>query len=187
MPAKKPIALIAKHLTKAEQSARTERESEITPITLLSAEIPDSLKGGEYKHAAKVWIRSINLYAELKGVIATSLDENLLVKYCKAEQQFVELEGFRSEKIQEWEGFKNRAKKINLTSEENQIKEWRRMWSVINEMEKIVTVFDARLDAKGKYIHSLEQSLYLTPRSRSGVAPTEKEKAKGDIFGDEFG
>ena len=34
---------------------------------------------------------------------------------------------------------------------------------------------DARLDGKRKLIFSLAQSLYLTPRSRAGVAPEEKD------------
>lgn len=34
---------------------------------------------------------------------------------------------------------------------------------------------DARMDGKRKLVFALAQSLYLTPRSRAGVAPTEKE------------
>jgi hypothetical protein len=37
---------------------------------------------------------------------------------------------------------------------------------------------DARLDGKRKLLHSIAQSLYLTPRSRAGVAPPEKEPEK---------
>ena len=54
------------------------------------------------------------------------------------------------------------------------------MWRIVSDMEKIIIVLDARLDGKGKYLHSLEQSLYLTPRSRAGVAPVQKEKEKED-------
>ena len=35
---------------------------------------------------------------------------------------------------------------------------------------------DARLDGKRKLIHLLAQSLYLTPRSRAGVVPPQKEE-----------
>ena len=186
MPAKKPLSLIAKHLTNDERSERSARESSLMPLTKLSEKIPQSIEGEEYKLAASIWKRSVILYTELKSVIATPLDENLLIKYCIAEQQFKELEGFRNEKISEWEDIKGKAKKIKLTDNADQINAWRRMWIVVNEMEKIITMLDARLDAKGKYIHSLQQSLYLTPRSRAGVEPQLKEKAKKDTFGKNF-
>jgi phage terminase small subunit len=39
---------------------------------------------------------------------------------------------------------------------------------------------DARLDGKRKLLHTLSQSLYLTPRSRAGVAPEQKEPEHDD-------
>jgi hypothetical protein len=182
MPAKKPLSLIERHFTKEERESRLLRESALEPITQLSADIPESLQGKEYKHAAQVWKKSIDLYSELQSKVATSLDQNLLIKYCKADQQFIELENLRSEKISQWESCKEKAKRIKMTSDEKQLKTWSNMWHIVNDMEKIIIVLDARLDGKGKYLHSLEQSLYLTPRSRSGVAPTEKAKEKEDIL-----
>ena len=186
MPAKKPLALLESHLTKAEIQERSDRESALIPSEMLSIEIPPGLMGKRYEYAAKVWQRCITLYKELSATIATPLDENLLEKYCKAEQQFVEIEKMRDEKIAECETARDKAKKIKLSSDEKQIKEWRRMWDIVNGMEKNVTALDARLDAKGKYIHTMQQSLYLTPRSRSGVAPKAKEKPIVDPFGSKF-
>jgi phage terminase small subunit len=186
MPAKKPLPLLESHLTKAEIQERSERESALTPTELLSAEIPAGLRGKRYEYAAKVWRRCISLYMELSATIATPLDENLLEKYCKAEQQFIEMEKMREEKIAECEVARDKASKIKLGSDEKQIKEWRLMWDMVNGMEKIVTVLDARLDAKGKYIHSMQQSLYLTPRSRAGVAPKKKEPKVIEMFAEQF-
>ena len=180
MPAKKPLTMIEKHLTKEERESRLLRESALEPITQLSADVPFPLQGKSNKHAAQVWSRSIQLYSELKGKVATSLDQNLLIKYCKADQQFLELENLRSEKISQWEESKAKAKRVKLTSDEKQINAWAKMWRIVSDMEKIIIVLDARLDGKGKYLHSLEQSLYLTPRSRAGVAPVQKEKEKED-------
>jgi hypothetical protein len=44
---------------------------------------------------------------------------------------------------------------------------------------------DARLDGKRKMVFALAQSMYLTPRSRAGVAPPEKppEKPKSKMGG----
>lgn len=186
MPAKKPLSLLESHLTKAERQERIGRESALTPSELLSGDIPPGLTGKRYEYAAKVWRRCVSLYKELSSTIATPLDENLLEKYCKAEQQFVEMEKMRAEKIADCESAKEKAKKIKLGSDEKHIKEWRKMWEIVNGMEKTVTVLDARLDAKGKYIHSMQQSLYLTPRSRAGVTPKKKDAQVIDSFGKDF-
>ena len=186
MPAKKPLSLLESHLTKTEIEERSARESALMPSELLSLEIPPGLMGKRYEYAAKVWRRCVSLYKELSATIATPLDENLLEKYCKAEQQFVEMEKMRDGKIAECEDAREKAKKIKLGSDEKQIKEWRRMWDIVNGMEKNVTALDARLDAKGKYIHTMQQSLYLTPRSRAGVTPKRKEMHIIDSFGSAF-
>ena len=39
---------------------------------------------------------------------------------------------------------------------------------------------DQRMDRKGARLDTLRQQLYLTPRSRAGVAPSEKEKEEVD-------
>jgi hypothetical protein len=182
MPAKKPLALIVRHDTKKEIRERSERESAMVPTELLSVDVPHALEGERYKYAAKAWKRCVSLYLDLQSAIATPLDENLLVKYCKAEQQFIEMEKLRDEKINEWEVARGKANKIKLTGDAKQLKEWRQMWELINDMERVITVLDARLDAKGKYIHSMQQSLYLTPRSRAGVTPSKRKAEVIDVF-----
>jgi len=186
MPAKKPLSLLESHLTKAELQERSARESALMPSELLSIEVPPGLMGKHYEYAANVWRRCVGLYTQLSATIATPLDENLLEKYCKAEQQFVEVEKMRDEKIAECESARDKAKRIELGNDEKQVKEWRQMWNIVNGMEKLVTVLDARLDAKGKYIHTMQQSLYLTPRSRAGVTPKKKEAQVIDSFGSDF-
>lgn len=44
----------------------------------------------------------------------------------------------------------------------------------MHDLETLLAV-DARLDRKATRLDSLRQALYLTPRSRAGVTPTEKE------------
>lgn len=186
MPAKKPLALIVRHSTKDEKKDRLAQESAMTPIEMLSLEVPPALQGERYKYAAGVWVRCIGLYLELQKMLATPLDENLLIKYCKAEQQFVEIEQFRDEKIKELASIREKAGKIKLTSDAKQLKEWRQVLMAINDMEKNIAFLDARLDAKGKYIHSMQQSLYLTPRSRAGVNPQKKREEVVDLFSKQF-
>lgn len=186
MPAKKHSSLIVRHSTKDEKKDRLSQESAMTPIEMLSLEVPPALQGERYRYAAGVWIRCIGLYLELQTMLATPLDENLLIKYCKAEQQFVEIEQFRNEKIEELISTREKARKIKLTGNVKQLKEWRQIQTTINEMEKNIASLDARLDAKGKYIHSMQQSLYLTPRSRAGVSPQKKREEVIDLFSKQF-
>lgn len=176
MPAKKSISLSVRHSTKSEIEERRLQESAMTPIEMLSLEVPPDLQGKRYRYAAAVWVRCVGLYLELQNVLATPLDENLLIKYCKAEQQFVEIEQMRDEKILDLKTAKEKAKKVKLTGDAERNKAWQQIWRVIGDIEKSIATLDARLDAKGKYIHSMQQSLYLTPRSRAGVAPKNKQE-----------
>jgi hypothetical protein len=186
MPAKKPMSLIVRHNTKNEKKNRLDQESAMTPVEMLSLETPPALQGEQYRYAASVWVRCIGLYLELQSMLATPLDENLLIKYCKAEQQFVEMERLRDEHIKELVSIREKAGKIKLTGDAKQLKEWRQVLIAINNIEKNIASLDARLDAKGKYIHSMQQSLYLTPRSRAGVTPPKKREEVIDLFSKQF-
>jgi hypothetical protein len=115
----------------------------------------------------------VGLYAELEGKIATSFDEDLLVKYCLLEEEVVELADMRKTIKAEWQDQLKAVKKIKTTVENFQ--QVGQMWSIVNALFTRFQGMDARLDGKRKLLHALSMSLYLTPRSRAGVEPPMKE------------
>lgn len=123
----------------------------------------------------------MGLYMEIEGKIATSFDEDLLVKYCLLEEEALELADMRKTIKKEWEDQLKAAKRFKPNSKE--IKEYVKMWEIVNALFQRFQGMDARLDGKRKLLHALSQSLYLTPRSRAGVEPPmkEPEKPKSDM------
>ena len=149
------------------------------PKTLLTAAVPVRLRGRAHTLAAAVWKRTVSLYLELEGDIVTAFDYDLLVKYCLLEEEMVELEVMRGQIKIDWETNAKAAKKIKPNTDT--LKDWVQMWNVVNGLFQRFQGIDARLDGKRKLLHILAQSLYLTPRSRAGVAPAEKEvEPEGD-------
>lgn len=172
MPASKPSSLNVRHDTKAGRDERTAAESAMTPKTIIkSSAVPARLKGRST--ASATWKRLIKLYEEIDGTIVTSFDEDVLVKYCLLEEELIELEKMRKTMLEDWESNNKTAKKIKPTPDT--LKTWVQMWDVVNAMYQRFQGMDARLDGKRKLLYTLSQSLYLTPRSRAGVSPKEKE------------
>lgn len=174
MPAKKPISLNRRNDTKEDRESRGNAEISMTPRTELPIKPPDALKG--HKLAAATWTRVVGLFHEVEGKIATSFDADLLVKYCLLEEEVVELALLRKTIRKEWENELKAAKKIKAT--DKNLKEWVAMWGIVNALFARFQGMDARLDGKRKLLHTLSQSLYLTPRSRAGVEPPTKESDK---------
>jgi phage terminase small subunit len=174
MPASKPASLVIRNDLKADREQRAASESAMTPRTQLKLAAPTRLKG--HAQATATWKRIVGLYSEIDGVIATSFDEDLLIKYCLLEEEVLELAKMRKTMRDDWESNQKTAKKIKPNSET--LKIWVQMWDVVNGMYQRFQGMDARLDGKRKLLHTLSQSLYLTPRSRAGVAPPEKEPEK---------
>jgi hypothetical protein len=150
----------------------------VTPKTLLKASVPTRLRGRDHTYAAGTWCWAIKIYAEVEGTLATAFDQPLLEKYCLLEEQVIELEKLRKTIREDWESSSKAAKKIKPNADT--LKDWVAMWNVVNALFQRFQGIDARLDGKVKLLHSISQSLYLTPRSRAGVAPTEKEQQKDD-------
>lgn len=175
MPARKPKSLIKRHSTNKEKADRAAAEQALTPVTKLTLEPPTMLKGHEY--AAALWTRLVRLYAETEGEVATAFDMNSLVKYCLVEEELIWLEKQRLDIFEEVEALKKAiAKKPGAKASEWQWKVYISQQNQYSGMLARMQGFDARLDGKRKLAHTLEQSLYLNPRSRAGVAPPEKEK-----------
>lgn len=174
MPASKPGTLSKRHSTAAERKGKKAAESAVTPRTGLTLKHPDELKG--HKTAIATWKRTVSLYAEVDGTIATAFDRDLLVKYCLLEEELLELAAMRKEIKQEYATQLKAARRFKPTSKE--IKDYVNMWNMVNGLFQRFQGMDARLDGKRKLLHVLSQSLYLTPRARAGVPPPEKPPEK---------
>lgn len=146
----------------------------MTPRTQLTLTSPPALRG--HARAIAAWKRMISLYNELDRAIATAFDLDLLVKYCLLEEEVVELAEMRKVIKGDWETSQKAAKRIKPNTET--LKDWVQMWNIVNALFQRFQGMDARLDGKRKLLLALYQSLYLTPRSRAGVAPPEKEPEK---------
>lgn len=170
MPATKPTGLQVRHATRSERTARAESDAALTPSVPLTSATPAALRGHAY--ASRLWVHLIKLYSSIDAVIVTSLDRELLVRYCLLEEETRELMSLRKTIAAEWRSQLKSAKKIKPSADN--LKDWVRMWEIVNALFQRFQGMDARLDGKRKLLVQVEQSLYLTPRSRAGVAPTEK-------------
>jgi phage terminase small subunit len=95
--------------------------------------------------AQETWRRLIRLYRSTKGTIITAFDRDVLIEYCRSCQELAELRILRKNLMKG-------GKDIDLLLQ-----------------------VDARLDRKATRLDGLRSVLYLTPRSRAGVSPVEKE------------
>ncbi len=172
MPARKPAALHKRHSTKREKSARAASESASAPKTQLTTRPPDRLKG--HRAAIEVWKRLIGLYAETQGTMITAFDEDVLVKYCLAEEDLQELFLLRAQIKKLWTAHTRLLKTLKPTAKN--LKEYFGALMQANALLQRYQGMDARMDGKRKLVFSLAQSLYLTPRARAGVAPAPKAK-----------
>lgn len=183
MPAKKPLSLSKRHSTRQEIDQRAEAESAMTPTTQLSTAPPPLLQ--KHRVARGVWSRLVQLYLGTQGTLITAFDEDLLVKYCVLEEECIWLEGKRAEvdkvaaRVNKLLANKEKAKQIDAESYVALLQQYS---SLLTRVQGL----DARLDGKRKLIHSLAQSLFLTPRSRSGVAPARREPEEPDEFGKQY-
>ncbi len=175
MPAKKPSALNDRdrHQSAADRDARASAESAMAPKTALTNNPPAALTGKVHTKAAGHWKRIIGLYLEVDGTIATAFDENIIVKYCLVLEECDWLFDIRTEVEDEYRKANKLLSKIKPKGD--QLKDYFGALSQVNALLTRLQGFDARLDGKRKLALTLEQSLYLTPRARAGVAPAEKE------------
>ena len=174
MPKSKPTTLLKRHDTKADRTARVDAESSMEPMTKLTAKAPAELKG--HRTAIDVWRRLMGLYLETEGTIITSFDADVLVKYCLAEEELQELAKLRSEIKKMWDAHSKMIGRMKPNAES--MKDYFNALMQANALLQRFQGMDARMDGKRKLVFALAQSLYLTPRSRAGVAPPNKEPDK---------
>lgn len=174
MPAKKPTALIPNsHESNQNKSARAAAEVAFTPDRKIPKAPPPRLKG--HSTASALWRELVTLYDSIDGQIITAFDAPLLEKYCLLEEECDWLEGLRSEHVKILDDLRKDVVKPK-NKNPDQWKLYINLLTQYNITQARVKDLDARRDAKIRVIHSLAQSLYLTPRSRAGVAPGEKQQ-----------
>ena len=170
MPAKKPKSLTKRHDTKKDRQAREDGEKAFTPKTSISKTAPTALKG--HARAVTTWRRLVGLYFETEGTIITAFDEDLLIKYCLAEEELGQLYKIRGEILKLWTTHSKKV--LTIKPDPKQLNNYYNALAQANALLQRFQGMDARLDGKRKMVVLIAQSLYLTPRSRAGVAPQEK-------------
>lgn len=186
MAPRKPSNLIVRHDTAEEAAARTAREAAVRPGRALPKAAPAALRGHEV--ASVAWRELMRLYGEIEGEIVSRLDLHLLVDYCMLFEQLSEIDRMRKVTYKLWlelgarhdklvrEAYDlakadDEAMKAEAEAKEEQAIE---VASKILDAFEAVTKLDGRADRKRDLLFKLRQSLYLTPRARAGVAPTNK-------------
>jgi hypothetical protein len=179
MPARKPSALLTRHDTLADTETRSAAESAVTPARRLPESLDATLTG--HPIAAREWRRLMKIYNSLDAEIVSRLDMGMLLDYCILIEQLEELDMLRASAVAEWKALKKIIDDVKKKIDENpdekiDLKQFTKAAEAVNwAYNKIITT-DGRVDRKRALIFQLRQSLYLTPRSRAGVAPTEKPK-----------
>jgi hypothetical protein len=171
MPARKPHALHRPSRHTAASEARERAESALAPKTKLASKPPAAL--AHNPEAARTWKRLIALFREVQATMITAFDEDLLVKYCLAKAELQELKTIREEVKRSWELHKKLLERFR--PKPDQLKDYFGALQQANALLQRYQGIDARLDGKRKLLHALQQSMYLTPRSRAGTAPAERE------------
>ena len=180
MPAKKPASLNKRHDLKAVRKKRTDGEAALQPKNPLLLKPPARLK--EYRGAGALWRRMIEMYRGLDAAIVSRMDQDMLVSYCILDVQEAEMDNLSAAAVKNYikaqEILDRIAKKDDV--DPKLLIKWQ---DSVNWCLGNIVKLDARVDRKRALLHVLRQSLYLTPRSRAGVAPAEKapEKPKGDM------
>lgn len=176
MPAHKPSSLNKRKDSKQDRAARVALESMVTPATELTITPPAELRGR--KIACSVWVRVLSLQSETQAAkegspIITAFDERSLITFCKMIQEERMLEEKLSKLDIAQEDFYKKATKIKANKDN--FKDFVSMWSQFNGLTSNFKGMSARLDAHRAGMNEIAKSMYLTPASRAGVAPTKKE------------
>jgi len=152
----------------------------MTPRRRLPESEPAALK--KHPVAAREWRRLISMYNELDAEIVSRLDMGMLLDYCMLLEQTEELDELRKASVDGWRsaqqilGAFQERQNDDPDAESIDIKTWIKAQEAVNWAYDKVIKIDGRVDRKRALLLQLRQSLYLTPRSRAGVAPAEKPK-----------
>jgi len=172
MPARKPKDLNTRAETKAARARRADGETALTPRRPLTAVPPSQLTGDV---ARRTWVEIVSIYLMLDARIISLLDMGLLLDFCEASQQLAEMDAMRTDAITNYHNAQAARDKANDATD---IKIFAMLTNAVNWAFDNSVKLDARVDQKRKMLHTMRQSLYLTPRSRAGFIPEEKPPKK---------
>jgi hypothetical protein len=175
MPAKKPQSLNKRHSTKTERQQRADHEAALTPKSSLKIEPPAQLSGTV---ARDTWTETMALYFALDARIVSVLDRGLLVDYCTTTDQLAEIDDLRAKAMSNYIKSQKSLDKVLEGKKKNpdtiNPKELLQLINAVNwQMDEIIKL-DSRADRKRALLHTMRQSLYLTPRSRAMMVPPDK-------------
>jgi hypothetical protein len=171
MPAPKPHGLITRHQLTADRQKRAAGEAALQPRDPLQQKPPERLHG--HDHASALWRQLILMYTGLAAEIVSNMDQDMLVDYCLLDEQCIEMDKLRQAAMRNYTR-SQRALDRRAESKTIDIKSLARLQDSVNWCLNEIVKLDARVDRKRALLHTLRQSLYLTPRSRAGVTPPEK-------------
>ena len=171
MPARKPLSLQSRHSTNDEITAREKADESMQSEKAFSVREPADLKG--HKTACKVWRRTIREYEKLEAQLVSKLDYDLLIDYCLTMEQMEEINELRESARDVWRTLQV-AYRDAVKSHE--VIEAKLLAPRVTDSFDSIVKLDARLDQKRKYLLTVRQSLYMTPRSRTGQAPEKKDE-----------
>jgi hypothetical protein len=170
MSARKPVALLTFHNSKADQQKRAEQERVTTPKKGLAKTPPKELTG---KIAREVWKETISLFLSLETQIITNFETSLLLDYCKSCEQLIEIDCLRSKALGRYETLQN-VLNGELDKKDTDPKLLSKLREAVhNEIDLIIKI-DGRADNKRKLILVFRQSLLMTPKSRGRGVITAK-------------
>lgn len=172
MPAAKPKDLTKRHNTKTDRRKRADGEAAITPVIPLTVTPPSQLSG---EVAIRTWTETIAIYLRLPAAIVSILDLGLLTDYCIANQQLSEIDALRTDAMTTYD---RASKALETVPSSTDAKTLTALINAVNFAFDELLKLDARCDQKRKMLHTMRQSLYLTPRSRAGYVPPERDPEK---------
>jgi phage terminase small subunit len=143
------------------------------PKIRLSSNAPARLRG--HKRAAAVWRRLMKVYNTMTAQIVTGLDWILVENFCLGVEELDELATMRKSAYQAYIEINESFETAQKTGDAITALE---LTEALASAYDAVLKVDARVDRKKQLLHTLGQSLYVTPRARAGVAPSEKEKSE---------
>ncbi len=150
----------------------------MAPRTALTVTPPAELKG--HARATAVWRHTMRLYSQTQARIVTGFDQGILVDYCLLVEQLVELDELRRQSLETHAVMLKSLRALTAKLKQKDAKTiLAEQLAITEKLEMImaqIIKLDGRIDRKRSLIHTLRQSLYLTPRSRAGVAPAEREQ-----------
>ncbi len=192
MPAKKPLELQVGHDTEDEKNQRFSEENRMKSERNLPASAPQELK--KHPEAKAAWKRLMREFNAIDGRIVTAQDRDLLLGLCMSIQEESELVEMRVTALKLWrdlqvtaQGFEELVERLSdeedlSKGDERELYKDALDW--VNRVQaayKTVLDLDSRLDRKRAMIRDYLEKLYLTPRSRAGVAAPVKETPEKNV------